>query len=215
MKKVAVVLSGSGFKDGSEITEVISSLICLGKEGAQHRCFAPDITMPAVNHLTGAAEAPRNVLHESARIARGQIEDIKNLKEEEFDAVLFPGGYGAATNLCDWSTKGSACTVNPDVEKVVQSFFKKGKPIAAICIAPVIIAKVLGKHKVIVTIGDDKATASEIVKTGAFHENCPVTEYISDRNHKVLSTPAYMYNAKPHAVFLGISKMLREFLEMA
>jgi enhancing lycopene biosynthesis protein 2 len=215
MKKVAVVLSGCGYKDGSEITEVVSSLICLSKEGAQHRCFAPNILMPSINHLTGETEEPRNVLYESARIARGQVEDLKLLNEEEFDAILFPGGFGAATNLCDWATKGADCTVLPEVEKAVESFYKKGKPIGAICIAPVIIAKVLGKHKITLTIGDDKATATEVNKTGAHHENCPVTEYISDRNNKILTTPAYMYQAKPHAAFLGISKMLREFLEMA
>lgn len=215
MRKVAVVLSGSGFKDGSEITEAISSIILLSKEGAQYRCFAPDIMAPSYNHITGAQEADRNVLQESARIARGKCEDLKDLNVEEFDAILFPGGFGAAANLCNWKEKGSQCTVLPDVERVVKGFYKAGKPIGAICIAPVIIAKVLGAHKVSLTIGDDKETAAEIKKTGALHENCPATEYISDRHNKILSTPAYMYDAKPHAVFLGISKMLREFIEMA
>lgn len=215
MKKVAVILSGCGFQDGAEITETICTLINLSKEGAQYTCFAPNKSFTSTNHITGEKGDTRNILEESARITRGQIEDVKDLNVDHFDALIFPGGYGAAKHLCNWATAGSKCEVNPDVERAVLGFHKKGKPIGAICIAPVIIAKVLGKHKISLTIGDNKETAAEIVKTGAIHENCPVTEYISDRNHKVLSTPAYMYEAKPHAVFQGISKMMRELLEMA
>jgi len=215
MKKVAVILSGSGFKDGSEITEAISSLINLSQLGVNYQCFAPDMAFTSIDHLNDRDGETRNVLTECARISRGDCKDLKTLKAEDFDALVFPGGYGAAKHLSDWALKGSACTVNPDVEKAVQNFFKSGKPIGAICIAPVIIAKVLGKNKISLTIGDDKETVAEIKKTGAVHENCPVTEYISDREHKILTTPAYMYNAKPHQVFLGISKMLKELVEMA
>lgn len=215
MKTVAVVLSGCGFKDGSEITEAISSLIALGNEKANYKCFAPILTATTTNHLTGADAPARDVLEESARIARGDIQDLKMLDESEFDAILFPGGYGAAKNLCTWAQKGAACTVLPEVEKAITAFFKASKPIGAICIAPVLIAKVLGKNNITVTIGNDKETAQEIEKTGAIHEDCPVDEYISDRNNKILTTPAYMYETKPHLVFVGISKMVKELVEMA
>jgi len=216
MKNVAVVLSGCGFKDGSEITEAISTLIALGNEGAQYKIFAPNMTITSTNHLTGETSTSRNVLEESARIARGQIADIKALKENEFDAILFPGGYGAALNLCDWAKKGAASTVNSDVEKAIKAFHQAGKPIGAICIAPVLVAKTLGKEGVTVTIGNDKETAQEIQKTGAIHHDCPVDDYVSDRDNKVLTTPAYMFDdAKPSQVYKGISKLVKELVEMA
>jgi enhancing lycopene biosynthesis protein 2 len=198
MKNVAVVLSGCGYKNGSEITEAISSLIALGNEKARYTCFAP-----------------RDWIEDSNRISRDSTQDLKNLDASKFDAILFPGGYGAAKNLSTWATQGAACTVLPEVETAIRSFHKAGKPIGAICIAPAIIAKVLGQEGVTVTIGNDKVTAQEIVKTGAQHEDCPVEEYISDREHKVLTTPAYMYETKPHLVFQGISKMVKELVEMA
>lgn len=215
MKTVAVVLSGCGFKDGSEITEAISSLIALGNEKAKYVCFAPNVSSNSINHLNGNEAPARNILEESARIARGSIQDLKELNEADFDAILFPGGYGAAKNLCSWATKGSACTVLPEVEKAIIAFHKSGKPIGAICIAPALISKVLGKYHVTVTVGDDKETALEIKKTGAQHEVCPVDDYVSDREHKVLTTPAYMYETQPHLVFAGISKMIKELVEMA
>ncbi len=215
MKKVAIVLSGCGFKDGSEITETISSFIAIGQERATYACFAPSIHATSINHLTGANAHEVNVLEESARIARGEISDLKSLNEIDFDALLFPGGYGAAKNLCDWAQKGAKCQVLPEVEAIIKAFYKASKPIGAICIAPALVARVLGKEGITVTIGDDKETALEIQKTGALHEECPVNEYISDRNHKVLTTPAYMYATKPHEAYVGISKMIKELVEMA
>jgi enhancing lycopene biosynthesis protein 2 len=215
MKTIAVILSGCGHKDGSEITEAVSSLIALGNEKAQYECFAPSLKINAVNFLTDEKISPRDALEESARIARGDIKDLKTLDETKFDALLFPGGYGAANNLSNWGTKGATCTVLPEVEKVITAFYKAQKPIGAICIAPTLLAKVLGRHHITLTIGNDKETAQEITKTGAIHEDCPVEEYISDRNNKVLTTPAYMYDTQPHLVFKGISKMIKELVEMA
>ncbi|MBY0384928.1 isoprenoid biosynthesis glyoxalase ElbB, partial [bacterium] len=156
-----------------------------------------------------------NQIEDSAKISRGNVKDVVLLNPAEFDGLVLPGGYGAAKNLSDWAVKGAQCQVDPDVARVIQSFYDLQKPIAAICIAPAVVARVLGKHGISVTIGNDKETAAEITKTGAIHENCPVEDYISDRDHRILSTPAYMYEAKPHEVFNGISKMLREFVELA
>lgn len=215
MKKVAVVLSGSGHKDGSEITEAVSAIVTLSKEGAQYTCFAPNIKITATNHLTGEAQSERNIMEETARITRGQVKDLAVLNESEFDALLFPGGYGAALHLCDWAKKGAACTVNPEVTKAINSFYDAGKPIGAICIAPVLVAKVLGRKGVTVTLGMGGEASQEVLKTGAQHENCPVNDYVSDRDHKILTTPAYMCDAQPHEVFTGISKMVKELVEMA
>lgn len=217
MKKIAVVLSGCGFLDGSEITESVSLLIALNQAGAQVSCFAPDVEFSVTNHLNGnVVTEKRQVLSEAARIARGEIKALSALHARDFDAVAFPGGFGAAKNLCNWAEKGADCEVNPDVKRVVQEFHAASKPIGAICIAPVIIAKVLGEHKVTLTIGDDQDTIAEILKTGAQHEECPVDDYITDRETKVVSTPAYMYgNAKPNEVFAGIFGLAHELVEWA
>lgn len=215
-KKVAVVLSGCGFLDGAEITEAVSSLIALSEAGAETLCFAPNESFQVTaHHGKQDGQATRNVLAESARIARGQIQDLRELHERDFDAIVFPGGYGAAKNLSSWASDGAKAKVNPEVERVLREFHKAGKPIGAICISPALVAKTLGATGVNLTIGNDVATAAEIEKTGAVHVKCAVTDYVSDRDHKILTTPAYMYDAKPHEVFTGVRKMIRELVEMA
>lgn len=221
MKKVAVVLSGCGSRDGSEITEAVSTLISLSEAGAQYVCFAPNETFTVVPHIRGDERAPeqqaekRNMMIEAARIARGEIHDLRELQERDFDAVIFPGGYGAATHLSSWATDGANARVHPDVTRIITEFHKAAKPVAAICIAPTLLAKVLGAEGVSLTIGHDLATSNEIAKTGAQHVKCSSTDYVSDRDHKVLTTPAYMCDARPHEVFAGIRKMVRELVEMS
>ena len=216
MKKIAVVLSGCGHLDGSEITETVSLLIALHQNGAEPHCFAPNLSVSSTNHFNKETESlPRNALYEAARICRGQIQALSDLKEKDFDGLAFVGGYGAAKNLSDWASAGAKCRVLPEVEKNILSFYEASKPIAAICIAPVLVAKVLGSKGVTLTIGNDPATIQEILKTGAQHEECPVDDYITDRETKVVSTPAYMYNAKPHEVFKGISGLAKELVEWA
>lgn len=215
MKKVAVVLSGCGFKDGAEITESVSALIALSQLETQYQCFAPNLDFEATNHLDGGAQGVRNCLQEAARISRGEIQDLLTLQSGDFDAILFPGGFGAALHLCDWAHKGSECSVHQEVQRVITSFFEEGKPIGVICIAPVLAAKILGHRGVNLTIGNDEETAKEITKTGAKHIECPVDDYVTDRECKVVSTPAYMLNAEPAQVFKGISGLVRELVEMA
>lgn len=216
MKKIAVVLSGCGFLDGAEITESVSTLIAISETGAEFMCFAPDQTAPTVaHHGESSSSESRNVLSEAARIARGRIAPLRELRESDFDAVVFPGGYGAAKVLSSWAEKGAAAKVLPDVERVLREFRAADKPIGVICIAPTLAAKAFGTEHVNLTIGNDPETAAELEKTGARHVTCPVDDYVSDRDLKILSTPAYMYEAKPHQVFTGIRKMIRELVEMA
>ncbi|MCB0357796.1 MAG: isoprenoid biosynthesis glyoxalase ElbB, partial [Bdellovibrionales bacterium] len=211
----AVVLSGCGFKDGTEITESICTLIALSQKGVQYKIFAPNIEFKSKNHLNGHIEGVRNVLVESARIARGEIQDLTELRASDFDAIVFPGGYGAAIHLCDWAEKGHHCAVHPEAERVIKEFNADSCPIGAICIAPALIARVLGHKNITLTIGNDKETAQEIAATGAIHENCAVDDFITDRENKIISTPAYMYPAKPAEVFKGISGLINELVEMA
>lgn len=215
-KKIAVILSGCGNKDGSEITEAVSLIINLSKLGAEVEYFAPNEDFTAMNFVTNhELDNKRNMMIEAARITRSKIKDLELLNADHFDGLALPGGYGVAKNLSSWATHGSKCQVNPLVAKAIKNFHQQSKPIAAICIAPVLVAKVLGAHKVTVTIGDDKETIQEILKTGAQHEVCPVDDYVTDRECKVITTPAYMYAAQPYQVFEGIAKLSKEFMEMA
>lgn len=217
MKKIAVVLSGCGHLDGSEITETVSLIVALSQAGAKVSFFAPDIEISVTDHVTKKPTSEnRNLLHEAARIARGNIESLQHLHAKDFDAVAFPGGFGAAKNLSTWAEKGAACEVNPEVQRVILDFYNASKPIGAICIAPTLIAKVLGHKKVTVTIGNDPSTIAEIQKTGAQHEECPVDDYLTDRETKVVTTPAYMYSdAKPNEIFAGIFGLAHELVEWA
>jgi enhancing lycopene biosynthesis protein 2 len=214
---VAVVLSGCGHRDGAEITEAVSTLIALGEAGATYIVFAPRMEFTVTDPLTGQPTAEkRKVLTESARIARGHIRPLSELRADDFDAIALPGGFGAALHLCTWAKDGANCQVLPDAERVVREFYAGEKPIAAICIAPALIARVLGGHGITLTIGRDAATAAEIGKTGAHHENCAVDDFITDREHRIVSTPAYMYDdARPIEVFTGVRKAIFELVEMA
>ncbi len=216
MKKIALILSGCGHRDGSEITESVSLLIALHQFGATVTCFAPDLEFEVVDHLTGKKNGEkRNVLTEAARIARGKIQDLKELKCTNFDGLAFSGGLGAVKNLSDWVVNGSHCQVLPAVAQIIKEFHQQSKPIGAACISPVLLAKVLGIEGAELTIGNDPETAREINKTGAHHVDCPVNDYVTDRLTKVITSPAYMYEALPHEVFKGLSGLAKELVEMS
>ena len=193
-KNIAIILSGCGFQDGSEIHESVLSILHTVQQGAVPHFFAPDsIQTVVVNHKTGEREdASRNVLAESARIARGDIKDIKEAKAEDFDAIILPGGFGAAMNLCDFGSKGTDVQVNEDLVALLQAFHEQDKPIGAICIAPVILAKVFGQKGVQLTIGTDAETASKLTSLGVKHVDCQANEHHVDHDRKLVTTPAYM-----------------------
>lgn len=217
MPKVAVVLAGCGVFDGSEIHEAVSTLIHLSGHGAEVHCFAPDIDQPSViNHLTGQPVGDqRNTLIESARIARGNVKPLSACDPSQFDAVFFPGGFGAAMNLCDFANKGPDCAVNPDVRRVLLGFHGQGKPIGMCCIAPVIAAKVLGDKGVSLTLGDESEASKAAVSMGARHQAAGVTEVVTDEKNHLVTTPAYMHGQAPiHQVFEGIGKMVDRTLAM-
>ena len=217
MKNVAVILSGCGYLDGAEITEAISTLVAIGQNGAEYKVFAPNKDVSETNHLTNTSTGQtRNVMQEAARIARGDIQPLENLKSQDFDALAFPGGFGAALHLCNFAEKGSSGEIDPQVKRVVNEFHDSGKPIAAICISPAIMALAFGNKGVNITIGDDQDTASELEKTGAKHSHCAVERFIVDTANKIITTPAYMDgSAKPHQIFEGVSGAIKELIKMA
>ncbi len=217
MKKIGVVLSGCGVRDGSEIHEAVLTLLAIDQAGAEAVCMAPDSELAEVNHCTmESTGASRKVLVESARIARGNIKDSKAVTADELDALIFPGGFGAALNLCDFGQKGAAASVNPEVARLVREMHAAKKPIGAICIAPTLLALVLGKTAgPTLTIGNDAATAAEIEKTGARHRTCGVTEVVLDTANRIVTTPAYMLGTRISEVAAGITKCVNEVIRLA
>lgn len=218
MVRVAVCLSGCGVKDGSEIHEAVLTLLALDQAGAQVTCCAPNIDQPVViNHLTGTTtNEKRNVLVESARIARGSIKDLATVHARDIDALVFPGGLGAARNLCTFADDGPACRVNHEVQRLIGEMLAARKVIGAICIAPAMLARAAAAHGVHaeVTIGTDHPTATAINKMGARHKDCPCTSFVLDHEHRIVTTPAYMLGKGPAEVFEGIRKLVSEVMRM-
>ena len=219
MAKVLVVLSGSGVQDGSEIHEAVSTLIHLDQRDAQVTVAAPDRPQAkVVNHATGQAVPGerRNMLVESARIARGNITPLHKMRGSDFDAIVFPGGYGAAVNLCSFAADGAKCTVDPDVRRVLMEAREARKVIGLICIAPAIGAAVFGSdYHPKLTVGNDPATARNINATGAVHCDTGPTDLCVDSENRIVSTPAYMCNTRIRDVYDGIGKLVDRVLAMA
>ncbi|HQX88956.1 MAG TPA: isoprenoid biosynthesis glyoxalase ElbB [Moraxellaceae bacterium] len=216
MKKVAVILSGAGYLDGSEIHEATLTLLALDRHNAQVHCFAPDIAQEQVlNHATGEPSTEtRSVLAESARIARGAIKPLSLAAVDDFDALIIPGGYGAARNLCNFATRGHEMTINPEVEIFARSLHREGKPVGLICIAPV-MAPAIGGPGTRCTIGNDPATANAINAMGGIHVSCAVTDCVIDTDRKIVSTPAYMLADRITQAEAGINKLVDAVLAMA
>lgn len=217
-KKVGVLLSGCGVYDGSEIHEAVATLLYLDEAGADIVCIAPEMNqMHVIDHTKGepAQNDSRNVLRESARIARGEIKNIKEINAKNLDALIVPGGFGVAKNLCTFATEGINCTVNPDVEILIKAMHEAKKPIGFICIAPAMAAKILGEFKPRLTIGNDKGTAHAIEAMGGKHVNCAVEDIVADEQNNIVSTPAYMLGPSIAPVTKGIRKCVMKVLEMA
>lgn len=216
MKKIGVVLSGSGVMDGSEISEAVLTLLAISTQGAEAVCMAPNADQfHVINHLTGEeTKEKRNILVESARIARGKIKDIKNVKAQDIDALIFPGGYGAAKNLSSFAFQGAQCKVQPDVARLTQEIHEAGKPIGAICISPALIAKIFEGKSLQLTIGNDKETAQALEAMGHKHQTCTVREAHIDTKRKIVTTPAYMLAQNLAEAYEGIEKLVREVIKL-
>ena len=218
MKKVGVLLSGCGVNDGAEIHESVLTMLFLDKAGVEMILMAPNIDqMHVINHYTGQEmEDYRNVLVESSRIARGEIKDMAEVSGNDLDALIIPGGFGVAKNLCDYAMAGPECSVNPDVYRLIAELRLMEKPIGAICIAPVMMAKVLGEQEesANMTIGYDETTSTDIISMGSKHIECPVSEMIIDEEKKIVTTPAYMEAKSIKEAAEGIEKLINQILSM-
>jgi enhancing lycopene biosynthesis protein 2 len=213
-KNVAVVLSGCGVFDGAEIHESVLALLALDRQGAAYRCFAPDMDQfHVINHISGnEMDESRNVLIESARIARGQIKALSEFDAAAFDALLLPGGFGAAKNLSNLAFAGPECEVNADLQYAVTAMAEAGKPIGALCISPAVIARILPGAKV--TIGEDAGTAGAIEAMGGVHQKTTHAEIVIDERLKLVTSPCYMLDASISQIADGAENTVRALLEM-
>lgn len=217
MRKVGVILSGCGFLDGAEIREAVLSLLAIDQADAMSLIYAPNRDQHhVVDHLGQQETAEkRNCLAEAARIARGEIADLKDANPDELDALVIPGGFGVAKNLSDFAFKGPEGKLLPEFEALISSMHSAKKPIGVICISPAVIQLLLGKNNAEVTIGDDAATASAIEKLGGKHFTCSANEVHVDEANKLVSTPAYMYGAaRMKDIYAGINECVQKTLSL-
>ncbi|MDL2315239.1 isoprenoid biosynthesis glyoxalase ElbB [Bacteroidales bacterium OttesenSCG-928-C19] len=214
MKKFAIILAGNGVYDGSEIHEAVMTMLAIDKLGAEYIIFAPNKKQHhVINHLTGEEmNESRNVLTEAARIARGNIHDLSEFTPNDFDALVIPGGFGAAKNLSDYAFKGADITVDHDVEDAILGMHKLKRPIGALCIAPVILAKAL--KNATVTIGSDEGTAKDIETVGGKHQTAIKNEVVVDKTNLLFTTPCYMLDASINDVAISAENLVKEMLKV-
>jgi enhancing lycopene biosynthesis protein 2 len=220
MKKIGVLLSGCGVHDGSEIHESVLTLLALDRLGAEAVCLAPNVEQRrVVDHVTGKPREGehRNVLHESARIARGKIRDVATVHARELDGLILPGGFGAATNLSDFASAGARAEVHPEVARIVREMQAQKKPLGFICIAPAVAAAIFRGTEVSprLTIGDDADTAAAMEKMGAKHVRHAVSEIEVDEAHRIVSTPAYMLAKRISEAAAGIDRLVEKVVALA
>ncbi len=215
---IGVLLSGSGVNDGSEIHESVITMLALDRAGAETLLMAPNIDqMHVINHYTGQEmDEFRNVLVESARIARGNIKDMAEVSGGDLDALIIPGGFGVAKNLSDYAMSGTECSINPDVYRLISEMIILKKPIGAICIAPTMMAKILAEQNqsATMTIGKDETTAKDIEVMGSTHKECLVEEIVIDKENNIVTTPAYMDAKNISEAAEGIEKLVKQIILM-
>ncbi len=207
---IAIILSGCGNRDGSELQETLSLMLAIDRRGWQYQCFGPDGDYAVVSHLDGSEDGEmRDLFVESARIARGNIRPLADYRPADYDALALPGGMGAARNLSTFAFDGANMTVRPDVERAIIDTYKMHKPILAMCIAPMVLAKVLGTYGVRLTLGQPCPPADVARQLGAEVENCNATDVCIDREHNVYTTPAYMVATRISEIFEGADRLVQ------
>ena len=217
-KKIAVLLSGCGHRDGAEVHEATCTLLALDQAGVEIIGIAPNRDQSQVtNHINSEkTNDTRNIMIESARILRGNVKPVPDITADEIDALILPGGFGAALNLCNYAQCGSDCEIDSDVKKLITDCLDKGKPIGAICIAPIVVARALrdSGREVTLTIGNDKNVAADIESLGSHHKSCAVDDVVIDAANKIVTTPAYMLGTRISQVNAGIKKLVEEVLKL-
>jgi len=214
-KKFAVILAGCGNRDGAEIHESVMTLYAIARAGCPYEVFAPDVNQyHVINHFTGQpTDETRNVLAESARIARGNIHPLSEFDAQNFDILMFAGGFGVAKNLCTYAFDGADCIVNPEVENAVITMHGAGKPVGALCISPVILARII--KGVSVTMGQDPSAIKNVIQMGANHYPTRGSEILVDPENKVVTTPCYMLDSGIVDIADGAMNTVNALIELA
>ncbi|GGA73865.1 glyoxalase [Neiella marina] len=216
MAKVAVILAGCGVFDGAEIHESVCTMLSLSQRGVDYQCFAPDVEQAhVINHLTGAeVDEKRNVLVEAARIARGEVKPLTELKVKDYDALIVPGGFGAAKNLSDFAFKGTELSLETEFHRVLESFADADKPVGLLCIAPVVAPLIYGQG-VQLTIGCDAEVAAAVEELGGQHVEASVDQVVVDEANQLVTVPAYMLGPDIASVAKGIDALVAKVVELA
>ncbi len=215
MKKIAVILAGCGNRDGSETHETLSVLLAIDKRGMEYQCFAPEMEFNVFNHIKGEATGEkRDLVTEASRLCRGNIKPLSEYCAEDFDALVLPGGMGAAQNWSSYAFCGESMEVNSQIEKAVKDTFSAQKPIGALCIAPMILAKVLGDKNPTITLGSDCQAAKDAIALGCNHQVCNATEVSVDEKNKLITTPAYMVATRISQIFEGSDNLVQALANM-
>jgi enhancing lycopene biosynthesis protein 2 len=215
MKKIAVILAGCGNRDGSETHETLSVLLAIDKRGMEYQCFAPNGEFNVFNHIKGEATGEkRDLMLEASRLCRGNIKSLSEYCTEDFDALVLPGGMGAAQNWSSYAFCGQAMEVNGEIAKAILDTFSAQKPIGALCIAPMILAKVLGDKNPTITLGGDCQAAKDAVALGCNHKVCSATEVAIDEKNKLLTAPAYMVATRISQIFEGSDNLIQALYNM-
>ena len=214
MQKIAIILSGCGVFDGSEISETVLTLLALEQHNLDYAAFAPNIDQHCThNHLANeTTDEKRNVLIESARITRGKIQDLKDADPNEFSGIIIPGGFGAVQNLCDFAIEHRNMSVLPDLQRFVQTLYEQKKPLGFICIAPALITRILGSN-ITFTIGNDEKIRNEVTAMGGNPVDCASDDIVIDTQHNIVSTPAFMNAKSLNEIYRGVTKLAAFFAE--
>ncbi len=224
--KIGVLLSGNGVYDGSEIHESVLTLLAIDENRGQALCFAPNINQHhVVNHLSGnEMNEQRNVLIEAARIARGAITDLAEVTSASLDALVVPGGFGAAKNLTKWAFSGPEGEINQQVKRIITEMVQSKKPIVGLCMGPTVIAKALEDTglKQHLTVGTTKETSpyeidaisAGMEKIGAVVEMKTIKEISIDVENRIISAPCYMMEGSITDVRDNIKQAIDELFEM-
>ena len=215
-KKVGVLLSGCGVFDGAEIHEAVLTMLFLDQQGADIICMAPDVNQAhVVNHITQKEmDETRNVLVEAARIARGEIKNLADVTADQLDALILPGGFGAAKNLCEFAFKGPGGEVNDQVKRILGEMIDAGKVIGALCIAPATVGMALKEKEPTMTVGKEEGVIGALASIGVKHELCGVNDIAVDEANKIVTSPAYMLGPGIKDVAVGIEKLVKQVISM-
>lgn len=205
---IGVLLSGNGVYDGAEIQEAVLTLLAIDEMGWNAVCISVDKPQHhVINHLTGEVmDESRNMLVEAARIARGQITPIDSISPADIDALVIPGGFGSAKNFTSWAFDGPESTILPEVKLLLVNLVNVGKPIVALCVSPVVVAKAFEGSSIHPTLSLGSASESSpydinsfnegLRATGAIAQERTIREVLIDPTNRIICAPCYMMDAR-------------------